>query len=83
MAREIVPIILAFGVGVILYALTVQKEEPRTASTILSLIGATAGLIGITSALTRQPTAGTAIQAVNSMANVGSQAIKAVNIMKL
>ncbi len=63
-----IPIILSLGVGVTVYALTLQKEEPRTASTILSIIGATAGLLSIASAISIKSTAG----AANGLMTVGS-----------
>ena len=69
MAENIaIPLILTLGIGVTVYALTLQKDEPRTSSTILSIIGATAGLLSIANAMKTNSTAGTA-NGVGAMAS--------------
>ncbi len=61
MANNIaIPLILTLGVGATVYALTLQKEEPTTASTIFSIIGVTAGLLSIANAVSTRSAAGTA-----------------------
>ncbi len=50
-------LVLGVGVAATVYGLAVQKEEPRTSSTIFAVIGATAGLLGIVAALTKDQTA--------------------------
>ena len=61
MAESIaIPLILTLGIGATIYALTLQKDEPRTSSTILSVIGATAGLLSIASAMSKKSASGTA-----------------------
>ncbi|KKN07135.1 hypothetical protein LCGC14_1070190 [marine sediment metagenome] len=69
----VIGLVLAVGVGTVVYGLGVQKEEPRTASTIFAIIGATAGLLGIAAALTREGTnaeaAGSITGGLGAMAN--------------
>ena len=72
-ARElVVGLVLGAGIGTVVYGLAVQKEEPRTSSTIFAVIGATAGLLGIVAALTRNQTttetAGSVAGGLSSMA---------------
>lgn len=68
MKKEItIPIILALGSGLTLYALTVKKEHPIHASTIFSIIGATAGLLTIGSAISAGLSAAKALRASQSI----------------
>jgi len=74
-----IPLILSFGVGITIYALSIRKEEPATASTILSIMGATAGLLSISSAISARMSAQKAIKVgkelgvtVNDIINLGN-----------
>ena len=70
MPRHItVPIVLGLGAAATLYALTVQKEEPRTSSTILAIIGATAGILSIGGAVSSKLSASKALQVTRSVGN--------------
>lgn len=73
-AKElVVGLVIGFGVGAVAYGLGVQKEEPRTSTAIFSIIGATAGLLAITSALTRDDTAGQTAGAITgSIGSIGN-----------
>ncbi len=62
----VIGLVVGIGVGTVLYGLAIQKEEPRTASTIFSLIGATAGLVGIATALTKREPTGAALGGISS-----------------
>ena len=69
----VIGIALGVGMGTVIYGLAVQKEEPHTSSTIFAVIGATAGLLGIVAALTRDQnsieTAGSLTNGLSSMAS--------------
>ena len=68
----VIGIVLTLGTGAVVYGLGVQRKEPITSATIFSLIGATAGLLAITTALTSNTTsgqtAGSLVSGLNGMA---------------
>lgn len=70
----VIGLVLGVGIAAVSYGLAVQKKEPTTSNTIFTIIGATAGLLAITSALTREgtnaETAGSLTAGLSGMANV-------------
>ena len=76
MTREIIPIILAFGTGATMYALSVRKEQPLTASRTFSIIGSAVGLLTLGSAFIGMTPMG-AIKTSQKLANTLNNAFKA------
>ena len=75
MTKEITPIILAFGTGATLYAMSVRKEQPVTASITFSIIGATVALLTIGSTFRTMSPMG-AIKTGQKLANTLNNAFK-------
>ncbi len=71
--KIVIGIVLGAGVGAIAYGLAMQKKEPRTSSTIFTIIGTTAGLLAISSALIKdRPTIGIAGSVVSGLGSMAS-----------
>ena len=73
-AKElVVGLVLGLGVAAVSYGLGVKKESPKTSDAIFTIIGATAGLLGIGAALMRDgtntETAGALTGGLGSMAS--------------
>ena len=68
----VVGLVISGGVALVSYGLAVKKENPIVSSTIFTIIGSTAGLLGILAALTRDgsnvATAGSITGGLGSMA---------------
>ena len=75
MTKEITPIILAFGTGATLYALSVKKEQPLTASITFSIIGATVAILTLGSTFRTMSPIG-AIKTGHNLANTLNKAFK-------
>ena len=70
MGNEITfPLIFAIGAGVTFYALAIQKERPLTSQATFSIIGATAGLLAIGTAINKISSLDRTIRASRAFAN--------------
>ena len=74
MTREIIPMLLAFGTGATMYALSVKKEQPSTSSMTFSIIGSALGLLALGSAFRGMTPIG-AIKTSQKLANTINSAL--------
>ncbi len=73
MAREHLNMMTIMGgTALTLTALSMQKEKPQISRTIYSLMGATAAIAGLISAVSRGPTASTVTGVLSSMNSLGN-----------